>query len=101
MDDTQPERKSRRGGGRGARREARGAAQAASAPYLVRKIDPIDILSEEACQLIEENAETVLEEIGIDFRDDPEALAILKDKGCDIKGVGDCALYARGIRNAG
>ena len=86
MDDTQPERKSRRGGGRGARREARGAAQAASAPYLVRKIDPIDILSEEACQLIEENAETVLEEIGIDFRDDPEALAILKDKGCDIKG---------------
>ena len=86
MDDTQPERKSRRGGGRGARREARGAAQAVSAPYLVRKIDPIDILSEEACQLIEENAETVLEEIGIDFRDDPEALAILKDKGCDIKG---------------
>ena len=59
MDDTQPERKSRRGGGRGARREARGAAQAVSAPYLVRKIDPIDILSEEACQLIEENAETV------------------------------------------
>ena len=86
MDDTQPERKSRRGGGRGARREARGAAQAVSAPYLVRKIEPIDILSEEACQLIEENAETVLEEIGIDFRDDPEALAILKDKGCDIKG---------------
>ena len=36
--------------------------------------------------MIEENAETVLEEIGIDFRDDPEALAILKDKGCDIKG---------------
>ena len=86
MDDKQPERKSRRGGARGARREARGAAQAVSAPYLVRKVDPIDILSEEACQLIEENAETVLEEIGIDFRDDPEALAILKDKGCDIKG---------------
>ena len=86
MDDTQPERKSRRGGGRGARREARGAAQAVSSPYLVRKVDPIDILSEEACQLIEENAETVLEEIGIDFRDDPEALAILKAKGCDIKG---------------
>ena len=86
MDDTQPERKSRRGGGRGARRQARGAAQAVSAPYLVRKTEPVDILSEEACQLIEENAETVLEEIGIDFRDDSEALAILKDKGCDIKG---------------
>ena len=33
MDDTQPERKSRRGGGRGARREARGAAQAVSAIF--------------------------------------------------------------------
>ena len=86
MDDTQPERKSRRGGGRGARREARGAAQAVSAPYLVRKIDPVDILGEEACQLIEENAETVLEEIGIDFRDDVEALDILRNVGCDVKG---------------
>ena len=86
MDDITPERKSRRGGGRGARREARGAAQDINSPYLVREIEPVDILSEEACQLIEENAETVLEEIGIDFRDDPEALTILKDKGCDIKG---------------
>ena len=86
MDDITPERKSRRGGGRGARREARGAAQTISSPYLVRQIEPVDILSEEACQLIENNAETVLEEIGIDFRDDPEALTILKDKGCDIKG---------------
>ena len=54
MDDITPERKSRRGGGRGARREARGAAQAISSPYLVRQIEPVDILSEEACQLIEE-----------------------------------------------
>ena len=28
----------------------------------------------------------MLEEIGIEFRDDVEALAILKDKGCDIDG---------------
>ncbi|MGB1910488.1 MAG: trimethylamine methyltransferase family protein, partial [Candidatus Puniceispirillaceae bacterium] len=36
--------------------------------------------------LIEDNAETVLEEIGIEFRDDPEALEILKDVGCDVAG---------------
>ena len=35
--------------------------------------------------LIEENAEVVLQEIGIDFRDDPEALALLRDAGADVK----------------
>ena len=34
----------------------------------------VDILSDEASEIIENNAETILEEIGIDFRDDPEAL---------------------------
>ncbi len=36
--------------------------------------------------LIEENAEVVLQEIGIDFRDDPEALALLRDAGADVQG---------------
>ena len=40
----------------------------------------------EAAEIIENNAETILEEIGIDFRDDPEALDILKNVGCDVKG---------------
>ncbi len=85
MDDSVAQRRARRGGGRDARRNARGIdSTAKSAPYLVRRIPPVDMLSDEACELIEHNAETVLEEIGIDFRDDPEALAILKDKGCDV-----------------
>ena len=86
MDDIKPQRRSRRGGGRDARRTARQTSSAVSAPYLVRHIAPVDMLSDEACELIEHNAETVLEEIGIEFRDDPEALSILKDKGCDIDG---------------
>ena len=36
--------------------------------------------------LIEENAEVVLQEIGIDFRDDPGALALLRDAGADVQG---------------
>ena len=52
----------------------------------MRNILPVGYVSDEACELIEHNAETVLEEIGIEFRDDPEALSILKDKGCDIDG---------------
>jgi trimethylamine--corrinoid protein Co-methyltransferase len=86
MDDINPQKRGRRGGGRDARRSAREASSAASSPYLVRGIAPVDMLSDEACELIEHNAETVLEEIGIEFRDDAEALAILKDKGCDIDG---------------
>ena len=86
MDDINSQKRGRRGGGRDARRSAREASSAASSPYLVRNIAPVDMLSDEACELIEHNAETVLAEIGIEFRDDAEALSILKDKGCDIDG---------------
>ena len=88
MSETQAsERKSRRGGGRDARRQMRAAsAGGKSAPFITRHIEPVDILSEEATEIIEHNAETILEEIGIDFRDDPEALDILRNAGADVKG---------------
>ena len=87
MSEQTTERRSRRGGGRDARRSARGGAGAEqAAPYITRQIEPVDILSDEACEIIDNNAETILEEIGIDFRDDAEALSILKDIGCDVKG---------------
>ncbi len=44
------------------------------------------MLNEEGLAIIEANADTVLEEIGIEFRDDAEALALWKDAGADIKG---------------
>ena len=43
-------------------------------------------MSDEGAEIIENNAEIILEEIGIDFRDDPEALDILRNVGCDIRG---------------
>jgi trimethylamine:corrinoid methyltransferase-like protein len=70
---------------RGAPR-ARGAAQGPSLPYITRKIKEYEVLDEEGLQLIEANADTVLEEIGIEFRDDPEALALWKDAGADVRG---------------
>ncbi len=36
--------------------------------------------------MMEQNADTILEEIGIDFRDDAEALEIWKLAGADVKG---------------
>ena len=86
MTEQGSERRSRRGGGRDARRTLRGNASAVITPFLVRHIPPVDMLTDEAAEAIEDAAETVLEEIGIDFRDDPEALEILKGVGCDIQG---------------
>ncbi len=81
------DRRSRRGGGRDARRQLRsGGGSTASAPFITRGIPPVDILSDEATEIIETNAESILEEIGIDFRDDVEALDILRNVGCDVKG---------------
>lgn len=55
-------------------------------PYIQRKIPYFEILNEESLQIIEANAETILEDIGIDFLDDPESLEIFKEAGADIKG---------------
>ena len=78
---------SRRGGGRAARRLARESSQQETQAYITRNIPPIDILHDEAAELIEANADIVLSEIGIEFRDDQEVLTLLKDAGCDVDGT--------------
>ena len=55
--------------GREARRSARAHRSAASIPYITRKIPLTEMLSEEGLEIIERNADTLLEEIGIEFRD--------------------------------
>jgi trimethylamine--corrinoid protein Co-methyltransferase len=72
--------------GREARRAARATARAVYTPYITRKIPLTEFLTEEGLQIIENNAETVLAEIGIEFKDYPRALALLKDAGCDVDG---------------
>ena len=47
-----------------AKRAARQQAPAATAAYIERKIPYFELLSDEALELIEHNADTVLEEIG-------------------------------------
>jgi len=76
----------RRGGGREARREARTRAHSPQVPFIERKVPVYEILGEEGLALIESNAETILQEIGIEFRDDAEALAIWRDAGADVDG---------------
>ena len=82
------ERRGRRGGGGGAegRRAARRGGGVKSFRYIKREIPLYEVLGEEGLTLIENNCEKVLQEIGIDFRDDAEALQMWKDAGADVKG---------------
>ena len=78
-----------RGRTRGGARAARRAARAESAPalrYITRKVPVYDVLGEEGLSLIEENAETILAEVGIEFREDAEALALWREAGADVDG---------------
>ncbi len=76
----------RRPSGRDAKRAARSARSAASVPYITRKIPVYEVLGEEGLVQLEENADTILEEIGIDFREDAEALALWKQAGAEVQG---------------
>ena len=73
-------------GGAEARRAARTSGKVEQLRYITRKIPVFETLNAEALELIEHNADTILEEVGIDFRDDPEALEIWKNAGADVQG---------------
>ena len=54
---------------------------------LVREIPPYDMMSEEGLELIEDKTEELLQEVGVEFRGDDEALRIWKQAGgADVKG---------------
>jgi len=55
-------------------------------PYVTRRVPVYDVMSAEGLEIIEHNAETILEEVGVEFRDDPEALALWRDAGADVGG---------------
>ena len=75
-----------RGGGGAARRAERTAVRIEAAKYIERKIPNLEILNAEALEIIEANAETVLEEIGVAFVDNPAALERWKAAGADVDG---------------
>ncbi|WP_274424313.1 trimethylamine methyltransferase family protein [Chelativorans sp. YIM 93263] len=86
-------RSGRERGGRGERggAAARRAARGGSGPgqqlgYIRRPLRPYEVLDEEGLGIVEANADTILEEIGIEFRDDPEALQLWKEAGAEVKG---------------
>ena len=73
-------------GGRSAKRAARLHPSVAEVPFIDRKIPYYELLDDAALELIEHNADTVLEEIGIEFKEFPEALDLFASAGADIDG---------------
>ena len=74
-------------GGRAVKLAARGRGVVGEfTAWIDRKIPYFEVLDGEALELIEHNADTVLEEIGVEFRDFPRALELWKDAGADVDG---------------
>jgi trimethylamine--corrinoid protein Co-methyltransferase len=82
----QAERRRGRGGGGAARRAARSAVSFETARFIERNIPNFEILDDEAISIIEANAETVLEEIGVAFVENPAALDRWREAGADVRG---------------
>ena len=75
-----------RGGGGAARRAERTAVSVETAKYIERNIPNYEVLDDAALEVIEQNAETVLAEIGVAFVDNPEALERWKAAGAEVTG---------------
>ncbi len=81
------ERRGRRGGGRAARQAARAAHAMESVPFLTRKLAPLEVLSAEGLEVIEHNADLLLEQVGVDIVGYDEALEIFAGAGADVDGT--------------
>ena len=86
MNDVVEGRRVRGGGGGAARRAERSAVHFDTARFIERNIPNLEILNEEALAIIEWNAETVLEEIGVNFVENPGALDLWREAGADVQG---------------
>ena len=80
-------RRKKRGSAREAKRAKRATTSARSVPYITRKVPVYEMASEELLITIETNAEILLEEIGIEFKDDQPTLSLFEKAGAKIDGT--------------
>ena len=73
-------------GGRDARRALRSHSHDAYLPFLTRTLAPFEVLSEEGLSILEHNADTILEEVGVEIRGDADALRLFREAGADVQG---------------
>jgi len=95
MSDTEAPVRARRSRRGRAGRQAGAQDAVQSKPYITRNIPYYEVLDDDGLSLIEQNADTILEEVGIEFRDDKEALQIWRDAGADVQG--ELVKFPRGM----
>ncbi len=69
------------------RRDGPAVAAPAVPTRIVRRIPYFDLLGPDGLQLIDDHAERILAEVGIEFRDDPEALSLFRAAGVRVEGT--------------
>jgi trimethylamine--corrinoid protein Co-methyltransferase len=75
------------------------AAHPAAAPFITRAIPPYEMLGEDMLATIEEHADRILEEIGLEIRGDADAIRLWRDAGAEV--VDDCRVRVpRGLARA-
>ncbi len=84
-----------RTGGRRGRAEANAAGATPRKAYIERNIPPYSVLGDADLAILEYNADTILEEIGIDIKEDPESIALFVAAGA--KADGDRVRFPRGM----
>ncbi|MEX1172343.1 MAG: trimethylamine methyltransferase family protein [Chloroflexota bacterium] len=81
--------------GRDARQAARLARATDTLPYLTRSLPPVEVVSVEGLEQIEHHADTLLETVGIEIGNFPEAVEIFRGAGADVDGTR--VRFARGM----
>ena len=72
--------------GRAARQSERLARTMDTLPYLTRKLPPVEVISTSGLEQIEANADTLLEQVGIEIVNFPDAVEIFRGAGADVEG---------------
>ncbi|WP_299934624.1 trimethylamine methyltransferase family protein [uncultured Pelagimonas sp.] len=88
-------RRRRRSGSKPQRSGVPGHNPQMHVPYITRKIAPYDLLGEESLIQIEAACDRILAEIGIEFRDDPETVALFRKAGAEVSPVSETAWNLR------
>ena len=77
----------REGRRRSGRSNKRIRTESSAPAFVKREVPYYEFLGEEGLVSLEEQADWLMEEIGLEFRGDPEALRIWKEGGADVKGT--------------
>ncbi len=86
-----------RGGSDARRAQRRSKFDVTPLPYIQRQIPVFDVLTDEGLEIIENNAEIIMEEIGIVIKDDAEVVRLWCDAGADVADDGETLHVPRGL----